>query len=65
MDELEQQLYALELIVSLRLAMDPPEVRRQLIEAIGAESVDGSAIEAKIRRRAVEIVRSADGPDLV
>ncbi|MCR5879418.1 hypothetical protein [Phenylobacterium sp. J367] len=65
MEELEQQMFALELIVSLRLALDPPAVRRQLVEAIGRETADCSEIEAQIRRRALEIIRGAEGPDLV
>jgi hypothetical protein len=65
MDPLEQQLFALELIVTSRLAMDPPETRRQLADFIGRSLEDCDDVEAAIRRRAVAIIRGADGPDLV
>jgi hypothetical protein len=65
MDALEQQVFALELIVTARLAMDTPDVRRQLADFIAQTPGDCGAVEAAIRQRAVEIVRGADGPDLV
>ncbi|WP_374473107.1 hypothetical protein [Phenylobacterium sp.] len=65
MDALEQNMFALELIVTARLALDPPETRRQLADFIGREPADCGAVEAAIRRRAVEIIRGADRPDLV
>ncbi|HEY8616030.1 hypothetical protein [Phenylobacterium sp.] len=65
MDANEQQVFALELIVACRLAMDPPETRRQLADFIGREPPECGEVEAAIRRRAVEIIRGADGPDLV
>jgi len=65
MDALEQHLFALELIVTSRLAMDTPETRRQLASAIADAPADCGPVEAAIRRRALAIVRGADGPDLV
>lgn len=62
MDALEQQMFALELIISCRLALDPPEVRRQLAEVLGQAPDYADTVELAIRQRAVDIVLSSENP---
>lgn len=62
MDPVEQQLFALELIVSLRIALDGPEVRQRLVEAITQFPADAHPTEQAIRRRAADLVLSSGGP---
>jgi len=59
MDELEQSIFAMELILMLRLSMDDPERVRQMAQAIQADLDDSGPMERRIRMRALEMLGQA------
>ncbi|RAK52570.1 hypothetical protein [Phenylobacterium deserti] len=56
MDELEQSVFALELLVMLRLSMDDPDRVRQMADAIRVDLDDSTPMERRIRQRALEML---------
>ncbi|WP_334163544.1 hypothetical protein [Phenylobacterium sp.] len=60
MTDPEQYVLALELLVSLRVAQDPPEVRQEIARAIEAGLDTSGAVERAIRERALRILRECE-----
>lgn len=60
MTDPEQYVLALELLLSLRVAQDPPEVRQEIARAV-EDGLDSScSVERAIRERALRILRECD-----
>lgn len=62
MNDLEQQVFALELLLALRLASDGPEARARLAQALRDAAPGASETERSIRARAFAILASGEGP---
>lgn len=60
MTDPEQYVLALELLLSLRVAQDPPEVRREIARAVEDGLDSSSDVERAIRERALRILRECD-----
>ncbi|HEY8618298.1 hypothetical protein [Phenylobacterium sp.] len=60
MTETEQHAFALELLVTLRLSLDPPEVRARLMAAVSSLALEASPETRQVHELALTILRSGE-----